>query len=115
MDAHLQQQICARIKTARVEAGFTQDEMADLLGMTMRGYQNYETDRVPWRKLDKIAELTGRTQEWFLRGDRDAATQSEPTLPEVLQRLDQIENVVESLRQVVVQALAALEDQQVAN
>ena len=116
VDAYLQREICARIKQARMEGGFTQQEMADLLNMSMRGYQNYESDRVPWRELDKIADLTGRAQVWFLRGDPaepDAST-SPLTTAEVLQRLDQLEQSVESLRQVVVQALDAAAERRVA-
>lgn len=54
MDATLQAEICARIKQARVEAGFTQAEAADTLGVTMRAYQNYEATRVPFRSLTRI-------------------------------------------------------------
>jgi transcriptional regulator with XRE-family HTH domain len=118
VDAFLQRQICARIKQARTEAGFTQEEMADLLGMTMRGYQNYESERVPWRKLGQIAELAGVTEMWLIRGDPAAsngANPAEPTLPEVLQRLDSLEGSVESLRQVVLRALGLPADEQAAH
>lgn len=113
MDAHLQRQICARIKLARKEAGFTQQEMADLLAMTLRGYQNYESDRPPWRELDKIAELTNVTQVWLLRGDLPGENgASPPTYEAVLERLGQIEESVESLRQVVLAALETREEDQ---
>ena len=111
MDSYLQRQICARIKQARIEAGFTQQEIADLLNMTMRGYQNYESSRVPFRELDKIADLTGRSQEWFLRGDDEVTA---TTQPEVLARLDQLEASVESLRQEILAGLAALAKPQAA-
>lgn len=100
MDAKLQADICARIKLARTEAGYTQAEMADLLGMTLRGYQNYESNRVPFRWLDKIAELTGKTAEWLLRGD------PEPVLPAgydpreqeaIIGRLDALQDSVDRL------------------
>ena len=111
MDAHLQAEICARIKQARTEAGYTQQEMADLLGMTMRGYQNYESVRVPFPQLGKIAELTGVTQMWLLRGDLVA----EPASPsEIFRRLDHLEASVESLRQTVLAALKLGEARQAA-
>jgi len=74
--------ICARIKQARVEAGFTQEEMADNLYVRPRTYQNYERDRVPWRLLDQIAKLTKREQAWFLHGDEG------PDLSAVLARIE---------------------------
>jgi transcriptional regulator with XRE-family HTH domain len=61
--------ICARIKQARIEAGLTQEELADLLHVRQRTIHNYETDRVPWRMIGKIAEVTGRPTEWLLHGD----------------------------------------------
>ena len=97
VDAFLQREICARIKLARTEAGFTQQEMADLLNMSMRGYQNYESDRVPWRELDKIAELTGKPQEWFLRGDEEPATQSQTAIVELRAEIRDLRESVESL------------------
>lgn len=69
VDAYLEQQICARIKQARVEAGFTQEDMAALLNVTTRAWQNYEHIRVPFRRLAEIAKLSGVTQEWLLHGD----------------------------------------------
>lgn len=69
VDAYLEKMICERIKQARIEAGFTQTEIADLLSITPRGYQNYEDARVPWRKLEQIAKLTNVSQEWLLHGD----------------------------------------------
>jgi transcriptional regulator with XRE-family HTH domain len=70
VDAYLQRQICERIKQARKGAGFTQEEMASLLGITQRGYQNYESERVPFRRLGEIARLTDVEQEWLLRGEQ---------------------------------------------
>lgn len=64
-----EREICARIKRARIEAGLTQDEFADLLKVEKRTVQNYELDRVPWRYLKDISKITGRAQEWLLRGD----------------------------------------------
>jgi transcriptional regulator with XRE-family HTH domain len=114
VDAYLQAQICARIRQARIEAGFTQEEIADLLHMTMRGYQNYEKDRVPWRALDKIAELTNVTQEWLLRGGPDEATAGPPSLSnhELVEKIERVEQAVESLRQEILEALQAEPSQQ---
>lgn len=58
-----------RIKQARVEAGFTQDQLADLIGVGMRQVQYYEADESdPYRKLTRIAEATGKSIGWLLHG-----------------------------------------------
>lgn len=69
MDEQLQAEICARIRQSRVEAGMTLEEMSDALGVTQRAYWNYEHNRVPFRRLSEVAEITGTTQGWLLRGD----------------------------------------------
>ena len=68
MDEQLQADICGRIRQARIEAGFTQQEAADTVGVTMRAYQNYESVRVPFRTLGRIASVFGVEEEWLLRG-----------------------------------------------
>src|ERR1051325_11854224 len=53
-----------------------QEDMANLLSVTTRAYQNYEKERVPFRSLAKIASLTNVSQEWLLRGDVPEAAPS---------------------------------------
>ena len=94
-----------RIKQARTEAGLTQDQLAELIGVGMRQVQYYESgESDPYRTLTRIAEATGRTVGWLLRGEelseRDAAevaarlegleagqARSEELLLELLRRL----------------------------
>lgn len=76
MDDRLQRAICARIKQARTTAGLTQQEMADLLDLTLRGYQNYEDDRVPFKRISDIARLTKTDERWLLYGG-EAASQDD--------------------------------------
>ena len=68
MEEGRSKEICARIKEARRLAGYTQPEMADLLGLTLRGYQNYESERVPFGRLIEIAKLTNVEEQWLLYG-----------------------------------------------
>jgi transcriptional regulator with XRE-family HTH domain len=60
----------ARIQEARLEAGLTQDELSDLVGVGMRQIQYYESgESNPYRTLRRIADATGRSVGWFLHGD----------------------------------------------
>jgi transcriptional regulator with XRE-family HTH domain len=65
--------IRSRIKQARKEAGLTQEQIAELIGVEDRTYQNYEREddkgRTPWRMMNAIAAATGKPQEWLLHGD----------------------------------------------
>jgi len=85
------EEITARIKQARKEAGLSQPEMAEALNVIPRTYQNYEYGRVPWGLINDIARVTGRGSEWLLHGDApDLMNTMRPDGPSVAQ-LDRIE------------------------
>jgi len=63
-----------RIRQARDEAGFTQEQMAPMIGVTLRTlsrYESGETTRVSVEKLEQIAIVTGKPVSWFLNGVRE--------------------------------------------
>lgn len=91
MDKQLQADICARIKQARIEAGFTQAEAADTLGVTLRAYQNYESVRVPFRSLSRMAAVFDVPERWLLHGEREVA---EDGLALIASRLQSLEGLV---------------------
>lgn len=99
MDGVANHLICARVKKARVEAGLTQEEMGRLLDVTTRTYQHYEADRVPFRLLDRIASLTGVTQEWLLRGEESREIQIEESLEELLEAARSISEAIAVLQE----------------
>ena len=107
MDDYLQRQICARIKQARKAAGLTQEDMANLLSVTTRAYQNYERDRVPFRSLGKIATLTAVSQEWLLRGELQE-TESPGLLRDVASGVAELERSSEHVLQQLDDVLARL-------
>jgi transcriptional regulator with XRE-family HTH domain len=94
--------ICARIKQARKEAGLTQEELADLLRPAVRArtIANYESERVPWRYLGQIAEITGRSQEWLLHGELEAGD-----VPERLGRLEAVLQEIAGLQAAILAEL----------
>ncbi|HZO48674.1 MAG TPA: helix-turn-helix transcriptional regulator [Gaiellaceae bacterium] len=83
-----------RIAQARHEAGLSQREVAERIGVITRAYQNYEAGiRIPWRKLDPIAAALGTSKEWLLRGEA-----GEPASPsELVARLGEIERLLREL------------------
>lgn len=94
-------QISERIKQARKQAGLTQQELADLLHVQARTIANYESDRVPWRLLGKIAEATNVSQEWLLRGEQPAPASDlvglREEISDVQAQLARIEQLVRQL------------------
>jgi transcriptional regulator with XRE-family HTH domain len=63
------ERIRARLRQAREEAGFTQQQLADVLGVHKRSVENYENLRVPWDLLNEYARATNRSSEWFIYGE----------------------------------------------
>ena len=61
------EELGGRIASARIEAGLTQQELADRIGVTRRSLQGYEAGRVaPYRHLERLAEVLERPRAWFL-------------------------------------------------
>lgn len=66
------QEIGGRLRDARDELGLTQEELADLVGVSTRSWQGYEAgDVVPYRHMAKIADITRKSVAWLIHGDTD--------------------------------------------
>ena len=82
-------EIGSRIAAARREAGMTQRELADRLGVTTRSVQNYESGSIiPYKHLRRIEVLAHRRVGWILSGDgRDeSASETLRQLEKTLER-----------------------------
>ena len=80
--------IGARIAQARKEAGFTQEELAEMASFSKRSLQDYEGGKtIPYRHLREIGALTRKTPEWFLYGE-------EAETPDLAARLGALEEQV---------------------
>lgn len=93
-EARYKRAVCERVRRARERAALTQKEMADLLGVKERTYQNYEYDRIPWGHLDVIASETGVTKDWIITG-------SEMNERPLREKLDLIEGELLALRRLL--------------
>ena len=57
-----------RLRSARMQCGLTQQQLADKIGATLRNYQCYEqgTRRPKYEMLVAIADTVGVTTDWLL-------------------------------------------------
>lgn len=99
-----------RIAKAREEAGLRQEDLAELVGVATRTIQNYEAgSTTAYRKINRISEVTGRSVEWILHGEKqeqpDLAGQG---LALVLDRLEALEGKLEEQALETVRSVDAL-------
>lgn len=89
--------ISGRIKQARVARGMTQPELADLVDLSERAIETWESGkdkRVPFKRLDELADKLGVTTEWLLYGDGVVPA---VTISPLLERLEQLVRALETL------------------
>lgn len=104
-----------RIRQARLEAGLTQDQLSDLIGVGMRQIQYYEAgESNPYRTLRRIAEATGKNIGWLLHGDPvsepgEAESATAAALVALDSRLEGIAATVAALAKSQAEILAALQ------
>jgi len=64
-----------RVAAARKEARLSQRALAAELGVSVRTMQNYEAGRfVPYRHLDALSRLLGKSSSWLLYGHEQPNT-----------------------------------------
>ena len=82
-----------RIKELRESRHLTQEAMADKLGVTLRGYQEWEAGGgIKWENVKKLAKQHGVEADFLMNGPK-------PETPDLLgaSQLDRIEKIVTGL------------------
>ncbi len=61
-----------RLRQARIDANLTQQRMADLLGISLNGYQKYEQGETqpPLDTLVKLSRILNVTTDYLLCNDK---------------------------------------------
>lgn len=85
-----------RIKWLREEKlHLTQEGMADKVGVTLRGYQEWEAGGgIKWDNAKKLAKAAGVTPDWIMSGDREET----PDLSSGQSPMDRVEIALKELR-----------------
>jgi transcriptional regulator with XRE-family HTH domain len=75
-----------KIRTARLDKGMSQGQLGVDLGITFQQIQKYEKgmNKCPTSRLIKIAEVTGRSRDWFLPSEKKNGKAHTPTASEIL-------------------------------
>jgi transcriptional regulator with XRE-family HTH domain len=60
-----------RIRSLRENLHLTQEAMADRVGLTLRGYQEWEAGGgIKWDNAKRLAKVAGVEPDWIMGGDR---------------------------------------------
>ena len=103
--------IGSRIRQARKERNLTQADLADLLGITTRSVQNYESGAiVPYRHLSAIETLTRKRPGWLLRADEDAGALGD-TIADLRRTMEQHQAVLQDHLRVMDESTERLREQ----
>lgn len=92
-----------RIRNARILKGYSQEQMADLLGLSQSQYSRIESSGsgLDAKKIDSIARILELEITEILAGPRN-------DMPKIEQLLDRIYHLEDELRRVQVESRAAL-------
>lgn len=86
-------EIGKRLIEARRELGMSQRELADLIHVSERSMQAYESgDVIPYRKLKDLGDVLSRPMSWILHGDKAEVSSMElvPLVKSIVERLDRL-------------------------
>lgn len=87
-----------RIAKARLEAGLTQEALAEMATFSKRSLQDYETGvTIPYRHMREISGLLDRPVEWFLHGEKEEGPLGEVFLGRLEALVERAEGAAERL------------------
>lgn len=88
-------EIGARIRQARLEAGFTQEQLAEVASFSKRSLQEYEYgNTIPYKHLRELSRLLNRPEEWFLYGEDTVGALAEDQLRQIIR--EELESVLDA-------------------
>lgn len=107
-----------RIKALRDGLHLTQPVVADRVGVTLRGYQEWEAGGgIQWENAKRLAKALRTSPDYIMSGEPQATPDTlralEPTslahLDQIVARLERIEELVQDIRDLNVHGFAAIE------
>ena len=95
----LSKTFCKRLRVFRIEKGWTQENMADELGLSFNGYAKIERGEsdVSLMKIEKIAKVLEIQPIKLLIDQEDSKQENLNLLKLVMDRLNYLENRMEEL------------------
>lgn len=98
-----------RIQSIRKQAGLTQVELADKIGVSKSQYIRYETKNVqpPADTMNKLADALGTSVDFLISGDKSDKAKASLKNSELLQRFKEMDSLPEDEQSILIKIISA--------
>jgi transcriptional regulator with XRE-family HTH domain len=101
--------LAERIQTLRKQAGLTQIELADKIGVSKSQYIRYETKDVqpPANIMNKLADALSTSVDYLISGDKNEKAKASLKNTELIQRFKEVDTLPEDEQGVLIKIMSA--------
>lgn len=105
----MKEKLADRIILLRKQAGLTQIELADKIGVSKSQYIRYETKDVqpPANIMNKLADALGTSVDYLISGDKNEKAKASLKNSELLQRFKEIDTLPEDEQNTLIKVISA--------
>lgn len=105
----MKEKLADRIILLRKQAGLTQVELADKIGVSKSQYIRYETKDVqpPANIMNKLADALGTSVDYLISGDKSEKAKASLKNSELIQRFKEVDALPEDEQGVLIKIISA--------
>jgi transcriptional regulator with XRE-family HTH domain len=104
----MKEKLSDRITLLRKQAGSTQVELADKIGVSKSQYIRYETKDVqpPANIMNKLADALGTSVDFLISGDKNEKAKASLKNSELLQRFKEVDTLPEEEQTTIIKVIS---------
>jgi len=105
----MKETLADRIQTLRKQAGLTQVELADKIGVSKSQFIRYESKNVqpPANIINKLADALGTSVDFLISGDKNEKAKASLKNSELIQRFKEVDSLPEDEQGVLIKIISA--------
>ena len=105
----MKEKLADRIVLLRKQAGLTQVDLADKIGVSKSQYIRYETKDVqpPANIINKLADTLGTSVDYLISGDKTEKAKASLKNSELIQRFKEVDSLPEEEQGVLIKIISA--------
>ena len=107
--SEMKEKLAGRIILLRRQAGLTQIDLANKIGVSKSQYIRYETKDVqpPANIINKLADALGTSVDYLISGDKNEKAKASLKNSELLQRFKEIDTLPEQEQNILIKVISA--------